>query len=457
MKTDIPFGVDDWGLLPGDLSRIKLRNMFLGENPFNKDGISRYIRPSLDLFTTVGTGPVTFVFSEDNVFQSDLFVVSAETLFRVNPNTLSVNSLGNLPGVGQVEATATSSKLVFCRDGKLYYYDGALFAQIPTPDNVLIASVAQINEYVLVSVKDSVRFYWIVPGATTIDPLNFASAERVPDQIVSIRSFSDEIWFIGTKSVEVWYNTGDAIAPFSRVAGRAYSYGTMAAASCVTSSYQGLPCVFWVSTDNEVILGQGGVKVVSTASVKHALSESPVLFGWCFSNYQYNFYVVTTNSRTLVYNLQKNSWASWDSYGFSYWLACSGTNRGTKVFSGDSTSNKLYTLGVKGSDEGSPIVCQLTGFLGSTDSFKTPCNKVSVILNTGWVRDYQVAPVLELTWSDNGGFEWSSPVQSSLGQKGQYDQVVEFRSLGSFSKPGRTFELTFSQLENCRIDLAWME
>jgi hypothetical protein len=457
MTTEIPFGIDDWGLLPGNLSRIKLRNMFLGENPFQSDGVSRYMRPSLDEYLEIGEGPIYLTFKEDNVFDSDLFIVSKETLYRLNTNDDTTEVVGSLPGAGLVEVAATADIMLFLRNGLLYLYDGTSLSSVATPDTVRVRSISQINSYFLLSVEGSARFYWMQPGETTIDPLDFASAERLPDEIASIRVISDEIWLIGTKSTEVWYNTGDADAPFVRVTGRAYSYGTPTSFSAVATSVAGLPCLFWVTSTNEVAQAQGGVTIISTASIKSILSDNPVRSCWAFSGSQFDFYVVNTDTRTVVYNIQKQSWSSWDSYGYDYWVAQTGTQANGITYTGSIVSNKLLKLGKRGKDGDDPIVCQLSGFIGTTENSKVRCNKVSVILNTGWVEDYSVSPFLELRWSDDGGFTFSTSVLASLGEKGQYDQNVEFRSLGSFRKPGRLFELTFSQLENCRIDLAWMD
>ena len=58
------------------------------------------------------------------------------------------------------------------------------FRQVAVPDDVGIISVGYIAGFVICVVAQGYdangRFYWIEPGFTTIDALNFATAERAP-------------------------------------------------------------------------------------------------------------------------------------------------------------------------------------------------------------------------------------------------------------------------------------
>lgn len=105
------------------------------------------------------------------------------------------------------------------------------FTQVQTPDDVGMVSVGFVAGYVIcVCAADANvngRFYWINPGDTFIDALNFATAERSPDPVYSVRVVGDQFWLLGSNSTEVWYPTGDAtgIAPFQRVQGKLFDRG----------------------------------------------------------------------------------------------------------------------------------------------------------------------------------------------------------------------------------------
>lgn len=100
---------------------------------------------------------------------------------------------------------------------------------VEVPDNLGVVSVAFIAGYVILVVTQGQglngRFYWINPGENTINALNFATAERSPDPIISVRAVGDQFWLLGTNSTEVWYPTGNADAPFLRTQGKVFDRG----------------------------------------------------------------------------------------------------------------------------------------------------------------------------------------------------------------------------------------
>lgn len=95
------------------------------------------------------------------------------------------------------------------------------------PGGVTAGSITQVSSYVMVSQSDSQKFYWVNPGETSIDPLNFASKESSPDPIVAMRAVGDQVMIMGAKSTENWYATGNLAAPFAPIEGRVYARGVL--------------------------------------------------------------------------------------------------------------------------------------------------------------------------------------------------------------------------------------
>jgi hypothetical protein len=104
--------------------------------------------------------------------------------------------------------------------------------QVYVPDDLGAISLDHINSYVIVvPVQDedlgsNGRFYWIKPGEITIDPLDFATAERSPDNIHQVIVFSDMFWLCGQKTTEPWITTGNADAPMERYRGILFDRGS---------------------------------------------------------------------------------------------------------------------------------------------------------------------------------------------------------------------------------------
>lgn len=94
--------------------------------------------------------------------------------------------------------------------------------QVPLPDDEGAVSIAVINSYVIVipvqseALRSVGKFYWIEPGETTIDPINFATAERAPDEIHQVGVFGNLFWLFGATTTEPWLTTGDALSPVQR-------------------------------------------------------------------------------------------------------------------------------------------------------------------------------------------------------------------------------------------------
>jgi len=126
------------------------------------------------------------------------------------------------PGNGIV-TTETGASLAWSNGGTLTGGGSPTISQVYMPDDQGVIDVAVINSYVIVvPVQDNGyqgRFYWIDPGETSVDPLNYATAERSPDAIYGVQVFGDQFWLPGESTTEVWYVTGDLTAPMRRLQG----------------------------------------------------------------------------------------------------------------------------------------------------------------------------------------------------------------------------------------------
>lgn len=145
---------------------------------------------------------------------------------------------------------------------------------VDLPDGQGAISVAFIAGYIIVvptSVKGTIgRFYWIEPGATTIDPLNFATAERSPDPLVAVRSLGDQFALFGLTTTEMWFPTGDADAPFQRSQGRVFDRGVWVGSDAAIKD-----TLVIMDTDGVVYrIDGGGPQRISDNSVEQRTREA---------------------------------------------------------------------------------------------------------------------------------------------------------------------------------------
>jgi len=150
----------------------------------------------------------------------------------------------------------------FLQNGGIHALQGCT-----VPDGKTVGTLAQVDSYVLVGINNSQQFYWINPGEVVIDPLNFASKESAPDPITQIRTVGDQVLISGERSTENWYATGNDLAPFAPIEGRAYARGAIPGTSVVIDD-----SAFLVGDDGKVYrIGVGGMTVVSNPSIEERI------------------------------------------------------------------------------------------------------------------------------------------------------------------------------------------
>lgn len=109
--------------------------------------------------------------------------------------------------------------------------------QIPTPGGEVIKALASLAGFVLASVGNTRKAFFLEPGAVVIDALNFFEKEASPDNIIDMMTVSDHVFICGGGSSEDWYATGDADAPFAPIKGQAYERGVIEGTAVVLDNY----------------------------------------------------------------------------------------------------------------------------------------------------------------------------------------------------------------------------
>lgn len=457
--VSISLGLGDWESTTQDVQRLKLRNMYVVANPASPDNASRVSRPTLTSAYMVGFGPIVTMWQQPNLLNGDVLVVSGTELYRVT-TAFAATKIGDLPGTGRVDIAGTTTTgsvdtIMLVRDGVLFYTNGTSMATIAVPDGQLVSSIATLNGYFIFSIINTQKFYWLEPGSITVDALNFASAERIPDPIISVNVVSDEVWFLGLSGPEVWAPTGDDAAPFQRVSGRVYKEGCHTRDAVVSTAVDGLPALLWVTDTKAVVKAQGAPSKVSNESVEEILKTSDQLSGWIFRFNRHDFYVISSPLFTLVYDITAGIWAKWDTYQLPYWVAQSGIQTRSTVYAGDAYSNKVYQLEEGVGDDTLPVIREVSGFLPASGR-PIKVGEVIAYVNSGWSPSYEIIPTLELRWSDDLGATWSDYVPASLGERGDYKRTVSYRSLGLLRNAGRIFEFRIADFVRFRIDACTM-
>lgn len=298
--TKIPLATADYRRHVPREADVLLRNRYIEINPVlntvktqaavytgsAQSGPAYISRPGLRFWQIIGAGPIRAIFSQPGTFNDDLFVVSADKLYRVNRTTGAPTLLfTGLAGTGThatVRMAATGdvgivTPHLWIADGvTLRYYTadmGGSVNDVAMPDGVGVIDVAVINSYVIVIPAQGAgingRFYWVKPAAVIVDALDFATAERSADPVYQVVVFNDQFWLPGQSTTEVWFMSGDDNAPVQRQEGVVFDRGTISGTAIQIKD-------FMVMFDNDggVFKIQGGETRISTPDIAERLRKA---------------------------------------------------------------------------------------------------------------------------------------------------------------------------------------
>lgn len=298
--------------------------------------------------------------------------------------------------------------------------------------------------------------------ALTFSPLNFVAKTGFSDNVVALAVTKRQIFVLGEQTTEIWFNSGGATFPFSRMPGAFIQFGCAAPASVVQNDGS----VYWLSKSAS---GQGIVLQtqnydrarISTFAMEKEFQSYPTIADATAYMYQqdgHTFYVLNfpTANRTWVYDLSTQEWHErmWlDSMGIEnrQRQACHGFAYG-QHFVGDWQNGKLYIqdTGVF-QDDGAAIQ--------RIRSFPHLLSDSNRVMYRTFIADMEVgqglpvtgaAPELRLRWSDTRGVTWGNYVSQDLGAIGEDLSCLQFQRLGMARD--RVFELSWAA--NCRTALS---
>jgi hypothetical protein len=269
--------------------------------------------PGLQLLANMGDGPIRGLWQ----FGGYGYAVSGEVLYRIDTlwNTFPIGTVSG--SSGPVSMSDNGTQLFIACNGPSFIYNSLTleFKQIDDPDFPGAVTVGYLDGYFVFNEPNSQRL-WVTSllDGTSIDPLDFASAEGSPDGLVSVLVDHREAWLFGTNSVEVWYDSGAADFPLSPVQGAFNEVGCIAAFS-VAKLDNG---IFWLGADARgrgIVYRANGYTAqrVSTHAVEWQLQEYGNMSDAIAYTYQQDghaFYVLIFPSAntTWVYDVATSLW-----------------------------------------------------------------------------------------------------------------------------------------------------
>ena len=437
--------------------------------------------PGLNYLATMGEGPVRGLWQFGNYG----YAVSGTSLYKIDSD-FNVVSKGTVSGTGQVSMVDNGTQLFIAAGATGYIYNSStdVFAQITDADFAGAVTVGFIDGYFVYNQPNSQKF-WVTSlyDGTSVDPLDFASAEGSPDNLVSLIVNHREIWLFGQSTVEVWYNAGLPDFPLARIQGAFIEIGCAAPFS-VAKLDNG---VFWLSSDARgrgMVYrsnGYAGVRI-STHSVEWQIQQYADITDAVAYTYQqdgHSFYVLNFPGAdiTWVYDAATQAWhqrAGWLNNEFTRHRGNCQMAFNGQIVIGDYLTGQIYAYdptvyteagsvqkwlrswralptGVNNLKRTTQHSLQLdcesgVGLDGATPATTTYLSSISSDAasagaisgeseeTTSEIIVQGSDPQVMLRWSDDGGHTWSNEHWRSMGQLGQTGRRVLWRRLGMTMK-----------------------
>jgi hypothetical protein len=409
--------------------------MFLEQAKTSEQGVDLLSREGLAQSSAVGSGPINGIFSKQGCFGGDLFTISSNMLYH------ETTPLGTIIGDGPVSIDGSDNEVVVTRGDTAYSYDGVDLQPIAFPDGANVRAVCFINERFVFVRDGTAKFYWsdILDGRT-VDALNFATAERQPDQLLDVKARGDILWLLGQATIEAWSNDGaDADIPFSRIEQVVFDVGTIGTGCTVQADNT----LFTIGHDGVLYRAGEVPERVSDHSIEERILSSATQKLFTFKYQGHEFLAIRLDQETLLYDAATQEFCEFQS-SQANWVAQCAAMVGDLAYFGHSVTNQVMIF-----DGWNDVGHELERRFSAAQQLDAPLsvNNIRLWCNSGHTEVLSGQgsdPQVEMRYSRNAGNSWSGYSSARLGATGEYRTVPSWRRLGQFDFPGLLLEFRVS-------------
>lgn len=382
------------------------------------------------------------------------YVVAGTSVYKVDAGG-GQTTIGGFPGASPVfmarNRKASTPQIALVSDGLRYIIENDAISSIADTDLPNANSVTFTGGYFIWTISDGRFFISAIDEGTTIDALDFATAEANPDGLlVGYSRGVSELILFGVNSVEFWSNTGASSFPFERIPGTGLqNLGCL----CRHSVKDLNDVVFFVASDGTVRLLNGyQPERISTHAVERdidSIVDKDTITATAYSIRGHQFYCLSSPNWTWVYDGLTGLWHERESYGLTRWRGEVFVNINGERVVGSTTGGLLYIIDPDVyTEDGENLV--MTIRTSPVHAYPNCASHDRLFLDfvpgVGLVStdDHESDPTVMMRYSDNGGRTWSNQRTKTIGESSQWDTRVVFDRLGQTKEDGRIYEMSVS-------------
>lgn len=426
------------------LSAQKCVNFYpqLINNPKAKSRYILHAYPGKKLFGTQSGGSDRGMYSHKNI----LYKVTGTKLYSVNSSGTHTE-LGDIAGTERCVFAGIGDNVVIVTDGTAYQYNGSTVTQIADVDLETPNACAHLNNQIIYD-GDGGRFAVSDVGdATSINGLNYATAESNADDIIRPFVFNQTLYLCGEESIEPWWNSGQGNPPFDRIQGGIINVGIAGVHSICNSRDK----VYFLANDHMCYALRGSSYAALEPLFPEPLAEEVRGYGRISDAIMWSIDLDGTNIIYLTFPFQDKTWAFVE--GGEWFQLSSGLEGGRdlansyvyafrKHLIADYTSGNIYELDYDTyTDNGETIVrtrdtAPIHGGLVQQPGKCMEMERFELILERGIgiMSGQGEDPLVSVSFSFDGGFVFGTEMNIPVGRLGQRQWKAEIFNIGQFEE-----------------------
>jgi hypothetical protein len=290
--------------------------------------------------------------------------------------------------------------------------------------------------------------------STDVEALSVASSEYVADELFRCKSTGNALAVMSSKSIEFWVDVAGDPFPLQRQSSiDAGLIGPYAVAGGSSEWENGL---LWVSGDCTVRMLHGYDPVVVSnddvvADIKRSQDRNFELFAQVYTFNAQAFWSLTGPDFTWEYNLVTKGWNKRESFSpllttpfqtLPFWRARFASRYGQRWMCQDIHMGMIHEIDPDYFQEDTERVryrVESGPVKQFPVNFRIPSIDFDMTSGLGSVErpsPFETNPAVMVSWSHDGGANWSNPLARSLGQQGRYANKVTVNNLGRSTSKG---------------------
>lgn len=272
---ELAFGIGAYDNTSYGIPPVILENWLVEKAPDRADKQVRLVpTPGASTFSDLsvsGRG----LFQSDGVISGDLIAVHGTAVVRIDSAGTPTTITGAVAaGTDQaIMAASQTPELVLNVGGTVYTVTSSAVTSFTWAglSGANISDVIEINQRHLY-LEDGTGRVWYSDraDATTVGGTSFVTAENEPDRLIALMESGNTLIFFGSKTYELWYDTGDATVPLAPRPGSAVAMGIIGREA--KAQINGVP--YFVRSDGAVCRLDGfRANVISTDPIATMITD----------------------------------------------------------------------------------------------------------------------------------------------------------------------------------------